>query len=449
MYKHAQPPPAFVTNRAPSILIAPDAFKGSLSAGAVAQAIAEGIREIAPAARLEQVPLADGGEGTIEAFASASPAALGPPRRCTESVTGPLGETLEAEWLHFPEARVGLVEMAQASGLGLVPLDRRDPLVTTTRGTGELVLAAMAAGVERLFVSLGGSATVDGGTGMARALGYRFLDQEGREVAEGGGALAEIDRIDLTHLAPQGRPLLTGLGPEIIGLVDVDNPLTGPEGAAAVYGPQKGADERSVARLDRGLVQLARVAARDLAARDLAARDPAARDPAARDLGQAEAERGIAGRARTVGRLPVDAEAVGRLNGAGAAGGLGAGLCWFVGAELRPGADAVLDAMRFEERLSTADCVFTGEGRVDGQTARGKVVAAVARRASDSEIPVWVLAGTKGEGWEAVIDRCGVVRVETIAQPGDMADEAAAMHDAAARLKRLAATLYAELRSGS
>ncbi len=429
MDKHAQPPPAFVTNRAPSILIAPDAFKGSLSAGAVAQAIAEGIREIAPAARLEQVPLADGGEGTIEAFASASPAALGPARRCTESVTGPLGETLEAEWLHFPEARVGLVEMAQASGLGLVPLDRRDPLVTTTRGTGELVLAAMAAGVERLFVSLGGSATVDGGTGMARALGYRFLDQEGREVAEEGGALAEIDRIDLTHLAPQGRQLLTGLGPEIIGLVDVDNPLTGPEGAAAVYGPQKGADERSVARLDRGLVQLARVAARD--------------------LGQAEAERGIAGRARTVGRLPVDAEAVGRLNGAGAAGGLGAGLCWFVGAELRPGADAVLDAMRFEERLSTADCVFTGEGRVDGQTARGKVVAAVARRASDSEIPVWVLAGTKGEGWEAVIDRCGVVRVETIAQPGDMADEAAAMHDAAARLKRLAATLYAELRSGS
>ena len=351
------------------IIIAPDSFKGSMSALVVAQAMERGVLAVFPGAEVVKVPIADGGEGTVEALVAATGGRL---ERAT--VTGPLGEPVVAAWGVLGDGRTAVVEMAAASGLPLVPPGRRDPRTTSTFGTGQLVRAVLDAGLPRLVIGIGGSATNDGGTGLASALGARFLDAQGRELPPGGAALARLDRIDLDRLDPRLANL------ELLVACDVDNPLTGPRGASAVYGPQKGATPEMVAELDRALGVLARVA--------------------------------TAGTGRAVADRP----------GAGAAGGLGAGLLWFTPARLRPGVEIVLEATGFEAQVAGADLVITGEGRTDAQTAMGKApvgVAAVARRHG---VPVVCLSGGLGEGADAVLGH-GIAVVASIV-PGPMTLEA-------------------------
>lgn len=350
------------------VVVAPDSFKGSASALAVAQAMARGVRAVFPDAEVSQVPIADGGEGTVEALVVATGGTL---REAT--VTGPLGEPVAARWGVLGDGATAVVEMAAASGLPLVPRERRDPRLTTTRGTGELMRAALDAGLRKLVVGIGGSATNDGGTGMARALGARFLGPDGAELPEGGAALARLDRIDLSGLDPRLA------GAELLVACDVANPLTGPRGASAVYGPQKGATPEMVRELDAALGRFA--------------------------------ERARAATGRDVAGLP----------GAGAAGGLGAGLLFFTPARLRPGVEIVLEATGFEQRVRDADLVLTGEGRTDFQTAMGKApvgVAAVARRHG---VPVICLSGGLGDGADEVLAR-GIDALASIV-PGPMSLE--------------------------
>jgi glycerate kinase len=311
------------------VLVAPDKFKGTLTANDAAAAIARGWRQTRPGAVIEQVPLADGGEGTLDALV----AALGGQIRSAH-VTGPLGARVRASFGLLPGSPpVAVVEMAQASGLALVPPDRRDPTRTTTRGTGELLLAAVRAGAGRVLVCVGGSATNDGGAGLAQALGVELLDGTDREVGPGGAALLGLERVDSSGLARE----LRGVSVEVLS--DVDNPLTGPDGASAVFGPQKGATPDEVALLDRALVRFAGVVRRDTG---------------------------------------VDVEG---LPGAGAAGGIGASLTAFLGATFRSGLDAVMDATNLRARLAAADAVVTGEGAFDAESLRGKVVGGVIREA--------------------------------------------------------------------
>ena len=332
------------------ILIAPDSFKGSLSALAAAQAMERGVKEVFPEAEVLKVPIADGGEGTVEALVAATGGEL---RR--QWVQGPLQEPVEAFWGILGDGQTAVIEMAAASGLPLVPRDRRDPRLTTTHGTGELIKAALDAGLTRLIIGIGGSATNDGGTGMARALGARFLDAQGLELPPGGGALARLARVDLTGLDPRL------LDADLLVACDVDNPLTGPRGASAIYGPQKGATAETVAELDAALTRFAQVAA-EATSRDVAT-----------------------------------------LPGAGAAGGLGAGLLFFTPARLRPGVQIVLEATGFAALAQTADLVITGEGRTDAQTAMGKAPVGVAAVAKAWNVPVLCLSGGLGEGAEAVL----------------------------------------------
>jgi glycerate kinase len=338
------------------IVVAPQALKGSLDAPAVGAAIAAGLRRALPEAQIAVVPIADGGEGTVEALVAATGGTLR-----TARVTGPLGEPVEARY-GLLGARAGedgptaIIEMAAASGLPLVPEDQRDPRATTTYGTGELMLAALAAGARHLLIGIGGSATNDGGAGMAQALGARLLDAGGRDLARGGAALARLDRIDASGLDPR----LAGV--DVTVLSDVENPLCGPHGASAVYGPQKGATPAMVAELDAALAHYAAILRRDLGA-DVADRP-----------------------------------------GAGAAGGLGAGLMAFLGARLRPGATAVLEAIDLAGHLAGAALVFSAEGRVDEQTAMGKSVGALARLARERSILMVVLAGGLGAGYERLYE---------------------------------------------
>jgi glycerate 2-kinase len=324
------------------VLVAPDKFKGTLTAAQAAEAIAEGWRRADPAADLEIVPMADGGEGTLDALV----AALGGERH-SERVTGPLGDPVVAEFavVGSPDGPMGVVEMARASGLGLISPARRDPRRATTRGTGELILAAARSGVRRILVCIGGSATNDGGAGMAQAVGIRLLDERGAEILPGGAALLELARIDVSGLDPSVRNVRFDVA------TDVDNPMTGPNGASAVYGPQKGASPDDVAMLDQALGHLAAVIHRDLG---------------------------------------VDVRSI---PGAGAAGGLGAGLVAFLGAHLRPGVDLVMDALGLRRRLEGADLAITGEGAFDRQSSHGKAPAGVLRAAAEARVPVIVLCG--------------------------------------------------------
>jgi glycerate 2-kinase len=339
------------------IVAAPQALKGSLQAAAVGAAIAAGLRRALPEAEIVVLPVADGGEGTVDALVAAT---KGSGRHAR--VTGPLGEPVEARYgllgaRASEDGQTAIIEMAAASGLPLVPEDRRDPRVTTTYGTGELMLAALAAGARHLLIGIGGSATNDGGAGMAQAVGVRLLDGAGRELPRGGAALAQLARIDASGLDPRLRSV------DVTVLSDVENPLCGPRGASAVYGPQKGATPAMVTELDAALAHYAGILRRDLGA--------------------------------DVADLP----------GAGAAGGLGAGLMAFLGAQLRPGAEAVLRAIDLAGHLAGATLVFTAEGRVDEQTAMGKSVGAVADLAHARSIPVIVLAGGIGAGHEALYTR--------------------------------------------
>jgi len=370
------------------VLIAPDSFKGSLSALAVAQAMERGVLEVFPGAEVFKVPIADGGEGTVEALVAATSGTL---RR--QWVQGPLREPVEASWGILGDGQTAVIEMAAASGLPLVPRDRRDPRHTTTLGTGELVKAALDAGLTRLIIGIGGSATNDGGTGMARALGARFLDADGKELPPGGGALARLARIDLAGLDPRLRAA------DLLVACDVDNPLTGPRGASAIYGPQKGATPAMVAELDAALAHFAAIAAQATG-------------------------RDIAG-----------------LPGAGAAGGLGAGLLFFTPARLQPGVQIVLEATGFAALARTADLVLTGEGRTDAQTAMGKAPVGVAAMAKTWGVPVVCLSGGLAEGADDVlalgIDALMSIVPQAMALEDCMARGAELTQAAAARACRL------------
>lgn len=330
------------------VVIAPDSFKENLTARQVADAVAQGVRRACPDCVCVTVPVADGGEGTVQALVDATGGQLH-----ELEVTGPLGDPVRAGFGLTGDGRTAVIEMAWASGLPLVAPDRRNPLVTTTYGTGELIRAALAAGVEKILIGIGGSATVDGGIGMAQALGAKFVGPRG-ELGFGGGALAELERIDVSGL--DGR--LKRVDVEVA--CDVDNPLTGPEGAAAVYGPQKGATPEQVSALDRNLGHLA--------------------DCIEHDLGVSVRD----------------------LHGAGAAGGLGAGLVAFLGARLRPGVEMVLEAVRLRDHLVGADLCITAEGKLDRQTAFGKTPVGVARLARSADVPVVALAAILEPGYESV-----------------------------------------------
>lgn len=385
--------PAPRPSGAPKILVAPASFKGSLLPAAAAEAIRRGIMRVLPNAEVLSVPLADGGEGTVQALQLAAGGKLQ-----AAMVTGPLGtETVLANWVTLSGGRTAVVEMAQASGLPLVPLGRRDPMLTTTAGTGELIREALASGVRTVLVGLGGSATVDGGLGAVRALGAILLDRDGRPVPPGGRGLLALDRID-----PRGLDTRLS-GVEIVALADVDNPLTGPEGAAFVFGPQKGADGATVAALERGLHNYAMVARRDL-------------------------------------RLGFD---LATIPGGGAAGGLAAALVAFCGAKIVSGISYVMEATRLRERIAWSDLVITGEGQLDGQSRRGKACSGVARLAREAGKPVVAMVGSVVGEEEAIasLGLSGVLPASSGPMTLVQAMEGAAAHleAAAARLARLLA----------
>jgi glycerate kinase len=361
------------------VLVAPDKFKGTLSASEAAEAIARGWVRGDPRAEPVLVPMADGGEGTLDVLVEALAGTEVPLR-----VTGPLGDPVDARYgLVTAGGRpTAVVEMAAASGLGLVPADRRDPTITSTRGTGELILAAAGAGAERILVAVGGSGTNDAGAGMAQALGVRLMDERGEELGPGGAELLRLDRIDARGLVPVLR------GTEVVVATDVDNPLVGSHGASAVYGPQKGATPADVRLLDRALGRFARIAARDLG---------------------------------------VD---VADLPGAGAAGGLGAGLVVFLGASLVRGAEVVAEAVDLERRIDSADAVVTGEGSFDAQSLRGKAPGVVVRMALRSGIRPVVLCG--------VADGSGATDGLVVASMADRFGKEAALGRPAETLEALA-----------
>ncbi len=331
------------------IVIAPDAFKECSSSLAVAKALAEGWRRIYPAAEICLVPMADGGEGTVEALLAAAHG-----KKIEVTVTGPLGTPVDAFYGQLEDGQTAVVEMAVASGLPLVPLSQRNPEITTTRGTGELIRHALESGARRIIVGIGGSGTNDGGAGMAQALGYALLDAQGRELPPGGGALIRLDKIEDTKKHPEIAAC------EFLVACDVDNPLCGPKGASHVYGPQKGADSAMASRLDAALQHFGTLLERDL------------------------------------GEKVLD------IPGAGAAGGLGAGLIAFTGATLRPGTPLIAEACGLPRHIAGADLVITGEGRTDGQSAHGKTPVGVARLAQAHHVPVVAVAGALGPGYEAV-----------------------------------------------
>lgn len=343
------------------VVVAPNAFKGTLTAPEAAAAIAEGVREVWPDAEIVEVPVADGGDGTVEALVSAHHGEY----RSAE-VEGPLGDPVVARYGLIDSGATAVVELATASGLALIPPERRNPRLAATFGFGQLIAAAINSGATSIIAGIGGSATNDGGAGMAQALGFQLLDAEGHELPRGGAALARLARI------AGGAPAST---PRVMVASDVDNPLVGPRGASAVYGPQKGADPETVRELDAALAHFAEVIKRDLG--------------------------------KDVAGIP----------GAGAAGGTGAGLVAFLDAELTPGAPLIVEASGFDRHLSGADLVITGEGRVDEQTAYGKAPGEVARRAHAAGVPVLLLAGSKGPGWEA-LNGLGVTAVETLEEEG-------------------------------
>ncbi|MDY7559692.1 glycerate kinase [Pseudomonas sp. CCC3.2] len=328
------------------IVIAPDSFKDSLSAQAAAIAIASGLAEVWPDAELVQCPMADGGEGTIEAILAACDG-----HWMSASVTGPLGDAVDAQWGWLAQSRTAIIEMAMASGLQLLTLEQRNACLSSTQGTGELIGAALDAGAQRIILAIGGSATNDAGSGMLSALGARFLDAQGQRVEPGGLALARVQRIEMDGLDKRLRDVCFEVA------ADVDNPLCGLHGASHVFGPQKGASPQQVLELDAALGHFADQSA-EVLNRDL--RD----DP-----------------------------------GCGAAGGMGFAAKAYLNATFRPGVDVVADLVGLADALEGADWVITGEGRFDAQTLRGKTPFGVAKIAQHKGVPVIVLAGTLGEGY--------------------------------------------------
>lgn len=347
------------------ILLVPDSFKGTLSSRQVCQVMAGQLRRFFPQAQVKSIPVADGGEGSVEAFL----AAAGGERR-TRTVTGPFGEPVEAFYGVLGDGRTAVIEMAACAGLPLAE-GRLNPERATTYGVGELLLAAKEAGCTKAILGLGGSCTNDGGVGAAAALGAKFTRADGAAFIPTGGTLGEIAALDVSPVAQALQ------GMELTAMCDIDNPLYGEAGAAAVFAPQKGADAAMVARLDAGLRHLGQVSARCLG--------------------------------RDFSHLP----------GAGAAGGLGFGMAAFCGAQLRMGIDAVLDAVGFDSLLPGTDVVFTGEGKIDSQSARGKVVSGVAARCRKAGVPVVAVVGQIGQGFEEMYQQglTAVFSINRAAQP--------------------------------
>ena len=347
------------------ILLVPDSFKGTLSSRQVCQVMAGQLRRFFPQAQVKSIPVADGGEGSVEAFL----AAAGGERR-TRTVTGPFGEPVEAFYGILGDGRTAVIEMAACAGLPLAE-GRLNPARATTYGVGELLLAAKEAGCTKAILGLGGSCTNDGGAGAAAALGAKFTRADGTAFVPTGGTLGEIAALDVSPVAQALQ------GMELTAMCDIDNPLYGDAGAAAVFAPQKGADAAMVARLDAGLRHLGQVSARCLG--------------------------------RDFSHLP----------GAGAAGGLGFGMAAFCGAQLRMGIDAVLDAVGFDSLLPGTDMVFTGEGKIDSQSARGKVVSGVAVRCRKAGVPVVAVVGQIGQGFEEMYQQglTAVFSINRAAQP--------------------------------
>jgi len=374
------------------IVIAPDSFKESLSALQVAAAIEAGMREVFPDAEYVKVPVADGGEGTVQALIDATGG-----WRVEQRVTGPLGAPVAAFYGRTGDGGA-VIEMAAASGLELVPPARRDPLVTTSRGTGELILHALDAGARRFVLGVGGSATNDGGAGMLQALGAGLLDGAGRPIGSGGAELARLRSIDLAGLDPR---LLES---EFHIACDVSNPLTGPRGASAIFGPQKGATPAMVELLDANLAHYA--------------------DVVARDLGRDERA----------------------MPGAGAGGGIALAMVVFLRGRLRPGIEIVTEAVRLDAAVRGADLVITGEGRIDGQTVNGKTPMGVARVAAAHGVPVIGIGGGLAADAGAVHAHGIDAVFAAVSRPCTVAEALAA---AEANLRTAARNMAAALRLGA
>lgn len=369
-----------------NILIASDSYKGSLSSIEAAKHIKAGVQRVFPDACFQIVPVADGGEGTVSALVSS----LGGSYE-TVTVTGPMGSPTEARFGILNRGQA-VLEMSAASGLTLVPADQRDICKATTFGTGQMIKRALDLGCRQIYIGIGGSATNDGGIGMAQALGAHFLDRHGNEVGLGGGVLQSICSMDLSQMDSRCKET------KFTVMSDVDNPLCGPMGASAVYGPQKGGDLQQIQFLDQGLKHLADV----MAASGL---------PDLRDM-----------------------------PGAGAAGGLGLGLAVLTGAVLCSGIEAVLEAAGFEQWLEWADLVITGEGRIDEQSAWGKVPTGVSKCASRYHVPVIAIAGCIGTG-ASVVYHHGISALESCVCTPCSLDEAisraaANLEEAAERIMR-------------
>ena len=333
------------------VLIAPDSFKGSLTAYDVAKAIAQGIKKYKQEIEVKLLPLADGGEGTVQSLVDATDGQI-----IKKEVTGPLGNKVKAFYGILGDQKTAVIEMASASGLPLIPEEKQDPSKTTTYGTGELIAGALSQGVEEIIIGIGGSATTDAGVGMAQALGVSFLDRKGNEIGYGGRNLNKIVDIDMSGLNPKVKDV------KIRVACDVDNPLFGKSGAAYVYSPQKGADQKMVEQLDKNLRHFNKVVKSKLN--------------------------------KDVSEIP----------GAGAAGGLGAGLMAFLDAKLERGIDIILDTVNFEKQLENVDLIITGEGKLDGQSVYGKTPIGVSKRSKKHNKQVIAIAGTLGQGVEKVLD---------------------------------------------
>lgn len=333
------------------IVIAPDSFKESLTAKEVADAVERGMKQVISDAEYVKVPMADGGEGTVQSLVDATGGEI-----IHKQVTGPLGNLVDSFFGILGNERTAVIEMAAASGLHLVPIEKRNPLLTTTRGTGELIAAALDYGVDHIIIGIGGSATNDGGAGMAQALGVKLLSDDGKEIGPGGGLLHTLATINPAQLDPRLEHV------KIEVACDVDNPLTGAKGASAIFGPQKGATPEMVSQLDRNLHHFATIIERNLGKNIM------------------------------------------NLAGSGAAGGLGGGLLAFLPSELKRGVDIVIEATGLVQTVQDANLVITGEGKLDAQTIFGKTPIGVAKIAKHFGVPVIGLAGSVSADSEIVHD---------------------------------------------
>ena len=345
------------------IVVAPDSFKGSLTAMEVSDAIEQGIREIFPEAEIIKIPMADGGEGTVQCLINAAGGEI-----LREKVTDPLGGEVLAHYGILGDKKTAVIEMAEASGLTLVPENKRNPLITTTYGTGQLIKAALNQGCRKMIIGIGGSATNDGGAGMVQALDVRLLDKQDKEIGFGGAELMNIHHIDISQMDQRISKL------EILVASDVKNPLCGHSGATRIYGPQKGATEEMMVILEEALARFAQIINKALH--------------------------------KDVKDIP----------GAGAAGGLGAGLMAFLDAKLKPGIEIIIEAVKLEEAMKDADLVITGEGKIDSQTIYGKVPVGVAKIAKKYHVPVMAIGAIIDQDAE-IVHKYGIDFLVKVSDP--------------------------------